>query len=218
MMHPAIHIRFNDVIKRFIIADLVWLAGWGLISPVFAVFILGQVRGATVITLGIGAALYWVLKSIVQIPVALTIDRTSSERDDYLVLVISLILAGLTAFSFILVREVWQLYVVQALQAVSFGLYIPSYSAIFARHLDKKHRALEFSVDSAAVGIATGIAGLVGSVIVKEWGFDPLFFITAVLSFAAAIIIFYSPDIVFPRGRGIQAVSLSDHTPRNLGK
>ena len=158
------------------------------------------------------------MKSIIQIPVALAIDKTASERDDYLVLVISLILAGLTAFSFILVREIWQLYLVQALQAISFGLYIPSYSAIFARHLDKEHRALEFSVDSAAVGIATGIAGLVGSIIVKEWGFNPLFFITAVLSLTAAIIIFYSPDIVFPRGKGSDAVSLADHTPRNLGK
>lgn len=218
MMHYAFHIRFNDVIKRFIIADLVWLAGWGLISPVFAVFVLKQVDGATIITLGTSAALYWVLKSIIQIPVALAIDRTPSERDDYLVLVISLMLAGLTAFSFILVRETWQLYLVQALQAVSFGLYIPSYSAIFARHLDKRHRALEFSVDSAAVGIATGLAGLVGSIIVKEWGFNPLFFATAVLCFVAAIIIFYSPDIVFPRARGSETVSLSDHTPRNLGK
>lgn len=218
MLHTAFHIHFNNVVKRFIIADLIWLAGWGLISPIFAIFILEQVEGATVVTIGIVTALYWILKSFIQIPVALSIDRTPSERDDYLVLVISLILAGFTSFSYILVRTVGQLYVVEILHAISFGLYIPSWSAIFAKHLDKKHRALEFSVDSAAVGIATGLAGLSGSIIVGLFGFSTLFFIAAVLCFISAIIIFYSPEIVFPHSRGAETISLSDHTPRNLQK
>ena len=215
-MQVSFNIRFNAVVRRFIIADLVWLAGWGLISPIFAVFVLQQIEGATVITLGIAAALYWTLKSIIQIPVALAIDRTPSERDDYIVLVISLILAGLTAFSFILVRTTWQLYIVEVLHAISFALYVPSWNGIFARHLDKEHRALEFALDSAAVGIATGIAGLVGSIIVKELGFSTLFFMTAILCFIAAVIIFYSPDIIFPRARKSSEISLTDHTPRNL--
>lgn len=211
-------ISFNAVVKRFIAADLMLWAGWGLIAPVFAIFVLDQVRGATVVTLGIVAALYWILKSIVQIPVALMIDRTPSEKDDYLVLVISLMLGGLTAFSFILVREVWQLYLVEALHAVSFGLYIPAWSGIFARHLDKNHRALEFSLDSAAVGIAMGIAGLMGGVIVQNFGFAAIFFIASLLCFISAIIIFYSPDIVFPYRREFKNFLVTDHTPRNLGK
>jgi len=217
-MRIFLPITFNAVVKRFIVADLMLWAGWGLIAPVFAIFVLGQVSGATVVTLGIVAALYWILKSIVQIPVALAIDRTASEKDDYLVLVISLILGGLTAFSFILVREVWHLYLVEALHAVSFGLYIPSWSGIFARHLDKSHRALEFSLDSAAVGVAMGITGLIGGVIVQYFGFTAIFFIASLLCFISAIIIFYSPDIVFPYRRESENFSVIDHTPRNLGK
>lgn len=217
-MRILFNFSFNGVVKRFIMADLMLWAGWGLIAPVFAIFVLDQVRGATVVTLGIVAALYWILKSIIQIPIALAIDRTPSEKDDYLVLVISLMLGGLTAFSFILVREVWQLYLVEALHAVSFGLYIPAWSGIFARHLDKSHRALEFSLDSAAVGIAMGITGLIGGVIVQNFGFSAIFFIASLLCFISAIIIFYSPDIVFPRRRELENFAAVDHTPRNLGK
>lgn len=212
------HLRFNAVVRRFIIADLIWLAGWGLISPLFAVFVLDRIPGATMLTVGMGAALYWILKSVIQIPVAIAIDRTSSERDDYLVLVMSLIFAGLTAFSFIMVKTVWQLYLVQAMQAVSFALYIPSWNGIFSRHLDPEHRALDFALDSGAVGIGTGIAGLLGSIIANSFGFAALFFLTALSSFIAAIIIFYSPSIVFPRSRRVGDTSLSDHTPRNLGR
>ncbi len=213
------HIRFNAVVKRFIMADLVWLAGWGLLSPIFAVFVLQQIPGATVVTIGTAAAIYWILKSIIQIPVAIAIDRTASERDDYLVLVVSLMLAGLTSFSYILVHTVWQLYLVEVLHAVSFALYIPAWNGIFTRHLDPEHRALEFALDSGAVGVATGIAGLLGSIMMQAFGFQVIFIITAVLSFAAAIIIFNSPSIVFPRHRkGRGESSVANHTPRNLGK
>jgi len=213
------HIRFNAVIKRFIWADLVWLSGWGLLAPIFAVFVLEKIPGATVITVGIAAAIYWILKSIIQVPVAIAIDRTTSERDDYLVLVVSLLLAGLTAFSYVLVRTVWQLYLVEILHAISFALYVPSWNGIFTRHLDPKHRALEFAFDSGAVGIATGIAGLLGSIVTQTFGFQVLFIITSILSFIAAIIIFSSPNIVFPRHRSHKnMISITDHTPRNLGR
>lgn len=213
------HIRFNAVVKRFIMADLVWLAGWGLLAPIFAVFILEQIPGATVITVGTAAAIYWIVKSIVQIPVAIAIDRTASERDDYLMLVVSLMLAGLTSFSYILVSTVWQLYLVEVLHAISFALYIPAWNGIFTRHLDPEHRALEFALDSGAVGIATGVAGLLGSIVIQAFGFQIIFIITAILSFVAAIIIFNSPSIVFPRHRtGRGDLSVADHTPRNLGK
>lgn len=210
------HIRFNAVVRRFVLADLIWLGGWGLMSPIFGVFVVNDIPGGTVLTVGIGAAIYWVLKSIVQIPVALAIDRTPSERDDYLVLTVSLMLAGLTAFSFILVHSVWQLYLVQAMQAISFALYIPSWNGIFTRHLDPDHRALEFALDSTAVGVATGLAGLAGSVIADQFGFHVIFFMTAILSFVSAIIIFYSPDVVFPRRPTGGAIASGDHTPRNL--
>ena len=210
------HIRFNAVVRRFVLADLIWLGGWGLMSPIFGVFVVDKIPGGTVLTVGIGAAIYWVLKSVIQIPVALAIDRTPSERDDYLILVVSLMLAGCTAFSFILVKTVWQLYLVQAMQAVSFALYIPSWNGIFTRHLDPEHRALEFALDSAAVGVATGLAGLVGSIIADTFGFSVIFFMTAILSFVSAIIIFYSPSIIFPRHRQGGSISSGDHTPRNL--
>ena len=210
------HLRFNAVVRRFIIADLIWLAGWGLMAPIFAVFVLRQVPGATMLTVGTGAALYWILKSVIQIPVAIAIDKTATERDDYLVLVMSLIFAGITSFSFIMVHAVWQLYLVQAMQAVSFALYIPSWNGIFSRHLDPEHRALDFALDSGAVGVGTGVAGLLGSLVAERFGFSVIFFTTAVLSFISAAIIFCSPSIIFPRSRRDKSLSLSDHTPRNL--
>ena len=93
-------IRVNTIIRHFILADLALLAGWGLIEPVFAVFILDRIEGATVITIGIAAAIYWLTKSILQVPIAVMLDKNTGEKDEYMVLIFGLALAGLTAFSF----------------------------------------------------------------------------------------------------------------------
>ena len=170
-------IRVNTIIRHFILADLALLAGWGLIEPVFAVFILDRIEGATMITIGIAAAVYWLTKSILQVPIAMMLDKRPGEKDEYMVLIFGLALAGLTAFSFALIDQIWQLYLVKVIHAVAFALYIPSWYSLFANHLDKGHRSLEFSLDSTAIGIAAGITGLLGSILVTAFGFVVVFII-----------------------------------------
>jgi len=46
------------------------LSGWGLINPILAVFISEQVVGGGVELAGMAATVYFVVKSVVQIPVA----------------------------------------------------------------------------------------------------------------------------------------------------
>jgi len=213
--------KINVIIRNFILADLALLAGWGLIEPVFAIFIVQRIEGATVVTVGIAAAIYWLVKSAVQVPVAVALDKNPSERDDYFVLISGLVLAGLTAFSFALIDQIWQLYLVKVIHAAAFALYIPSWYSLFANHLDKGHRSLEFSLDSTAIGIAAGVTGLLGSLLVKWFGFVVIFVIAAIMCFIAAAMIFYSPELVFPHRRyhrGQEMAILGDHTPKNINK
>ncbi len=228
-------IKINQIIRHFIWADLALLAGWGLIEPVFAIFILERIAGATVVTIGIAAAIYWLTKSVLQVPIAVMLDKTDGEKDEYWVLTTGLLLAGLTAFSFALIDQIWQLYLVKVLHAAAFALYIPSWYSIFSNHLDKGHRSLEFSLDSTAIGIAAGITGFFGSILVKYFGFATIFIIAGVMCLLSASIIFFSPEMIYPnahtRGRGKpggrrrvrlgrrgNSAILGDHTPKNINK
>lgn len=223
--------RINLIIRSFIWADLALLAGWGLIEPLFAIFILERIAGATVVTIGIAAAIYWLVKSALQVPIAVMLDKTDGEKDEYWVLIFGLLLAGLTAISFALIDQIWQLYLVKVLHATAFAFYIPSWYSIFSNHLDKGHRSLEFSLDSTAIGIAAGITGFLGSILVKYFGFITIFIIAGVMCFIAASVIFFSPEMVHPtshtrsRSRVIRRRSdrgrsalLGDHTPKNINK
>jgi MFS family permease len=209
-----INVKVGRIVKYFILCDLALLAGWGLIDPVFSVFIIQKVGGATLITVGIAAALYWFLRSILQMPIANFLDKTNGEKDDLHALVLGLLLAAVTAFSFTLVTSVWQLYVVQIFHSFAFALYGASWPAIFSRHLDKDRVSFDWALDSTAVGISAGVSGFLGGVIASKFGFSWVFVGGAFFSLIAALIMFFAPELVLPAKTTTPVIK--DHKPINI--
>ncbi|MBI3589223.1 MAG: MFS transporter [Candidatus Liptonbacteria bacterium] len=212
-----IDLKVGRVVKYFILADLALLAGWGLVQPVFSIYILDKVEGTTLVTLGMAAAIYWILKSILQLPVANYLDKTDEESDDFRALIISLFIGALAAFSFILVRQIWHLYVVEVIHAIAFALYVPAWSAIFSRHVDKNRVSFDWSLDSTVAGISAGVSGFLGGVIAKTLGFSGVFVLAGAFSLVSAFILLMAPELILPKKTsGVKF--LKDHTPTNINK
>ena len=192
-------LKINRIIKFFVMSDLMLWGGWGLIGPIFSIFLVQTISGATVATVGGVVATYWVTKSLIQLPVAVALDRHEGERDDFYTLIFALLLAGFTALAYLLVEDIASLYLVAFLQGLSFGLYAPAWAGIFSRHLDKEHYAFDWSLDSTTIGLASGIAAFVGGGLANAFGFDIVFILASVLSFFSALLLLMVPDLVFPK-------------------
>ncbi len=204
----------NKVVRNFVLADLVLYLGWGLISPIFAVFIIQNIPGATLGTVGLAIGLYWLSRAIIQLPVALYLDKSDGEKDDFYVLLLGLILASLAAFSFNFVRTATELYAVEVIQALGFGFYAPAWSGIFNRHLDKERVAFDLSLDSTVLALASGVTALLGGLIAETMGFKLLFIIGGIFSLLAAVIIFLVPELILPKTKNPPLKLPLDHTPR----
>lgn len=211
-----IDIRAGRVVKYFVLCDLLLLLGWGFIDPVFSVFIIQRIAGATLVTVGVAAAVYWILKSAIQLPIANYLDRTPGEKDDFVTLVGGLLLAGISALAFSWVTTTWELYAVQVVHAVGFAFYVPAWSAIFSRHLDRERISFDWSLDSTAVGVASGVSALLSGIIASVWGFLAVFIFGGILSLAAAFMLMAVPDLIIPKASRTEP-TLKDHTPANLG-
>lgn len=194
-----IDIKVGRLVKFFVISDFFLLAGWGFIDPVFSVFIVQKIPGASLITVGIAAAIYWILKSTLQIPIAKYLDKIPGEKDDFTALIGGLLLAGISAGAFSWVTSVNELYFVQAIHAIAFAFYSASWPAIFSRHLDKDRFAFDWSLDSVTVGVASGITGLLGGIVAETWGYTAVFLSAGILSFIAAFVLFVAPDLILPK-------------------
>ena len=192
--------HLNKVIKFLIFSDLALLFGWGLISPILAIFITNHIQGGDVRVAGMAIGIYWLLKSLLQIPIGSYLDKNHGEKDDYYFLVGGTLLASLAPFGFIFSTLPWHIYLIQIIHALGAALALPAWCGIFTRHIDKGKEAQSWALDSSALGIGAGTAGIIGGIIAQAIGFNPLFIGVGVLGLLATILcLFIKKDLIVPR-------------------
>lgn len=209
--------KIGRFVKRFILADMALFAGWGLLDPVFSIFIIKEIPGATIVTVGTAVAIYWLLKSAFQIPIAVALDKEKRETHAFYTLIGSLILGGIAAISFVAATQIWHVYLLQVLKAIAFGLYVPAWSGLFSKHLDKGHYSLDWSLDSTSVGLVTGITGFLGGAIAQYVGYDFVFILTGIFALLAAGVTASIPKLILPHPHNREAF-IKDHTPVNINQ
>jgi MFS family permease len=191
----------NKVIKILVFSDLVLLFAWGLVTPILAIFIVQSIKGGDAQVAGIAIGIYWLTKSLIQIPIANFLDKKQGEKDDYYVLIGGIVLASFVPIGFIFATLPWHMYLLQLVHALGMAFVIPSWSGIFTRHIEKGREAFCWSLDSSALGIGAGVAGIVGGTIAKTFGFSPLFIGVTILGVISALMIILIKNDLLPKER-----------------
>lgn len=189
----------NKVIKMMVFSDLLLLFGWGLITPILAIFVVGNIKGGGASVAGTAIGIYWLTKSVVQIPVADLLDNNPGDKDDYYALITGTVIASLVPLGFIFASLPWHMYLLQVIHALGMSLAIPSWSAIFTRHIKKGREALSWSLDSSALSLGTGAAGIIGGMIAEKFGFTPLFIGVSVAGIIAAFLLLLIKKEILPK-------------------
>jgi len=189
----------NKVVKVMVFSDLVLNSGWGLVSPILAIYIVGSIQGGNAKVAGIAMGVYWLGKSILQIPFSHYLDENHGEKDDYYALFGGTLLASFTPIGFIFATLPWHIYVLQGVHAVGMALAIPSWSAIFTRHIQKKREAFCWGLDSSAIGLGAGIAAILGGTIAEIFGFIPLFIGVSVFGIVASFLFLLIRKEILPK-------------------
>jgi len=181
--------KINRVISTLITSAFFMQAGWGLIGPIFVIFITDQIEGGTLAAIGFIAATYWVAKSIVQPFIANYLDVKKGEKDDFNFLIVGMVLANLIPLIYIFVTDVWQVFLLEGLRGICMACVVPTWSGIFTRHIDKGKEALEWGLESTSIGIGAGIAAALGGTAAAFLGFKIVFICAAVLTIVSAFLL-----------------------------
>ncbi|MDD5145630.1 MAG: MFS transporter [Candidatus Pacebacteria bacterium] len=187
----------NKVIRTLIISDFFLQSGWGLIGPIFAIFITKQISGA-IEAVGFIVATYWLTKSIVQPFIAHFFDVVGGEKDDFNFLVIGMFISNLIPIGYLFSTQIWHLFLLEFIRGLAMACVIPTWSAIFTRHIDKGWEAFSWSIESTAIGFAAGVAAAFGGVIAaSSLGFKALFILVSSLGLISTFILFLIRDQLF---------------------
>lgn len=196
----------NKVIKVLIASDVALLTGFGFIAPIFAIFIaqkitFGDIAEAAKIT-GFAMAIYWGVKSVLQIPFGNYLDKNHGEKDDLYFVMIGNLLAALSVVGYIFSSQIWHIYALKALYSLGMAMNIPGWSAIFTRHIDKGKEAFEWSARSTAIGIGAAISGALGGMVASSFGFNALFIGVAIFALASAVLPILIYRKLTPKSKG----------------
>lgn len=200
--------RINKVVKTMVFSDLFLYSGWGLITPILAIYIIGNIQGGDAKVAGIAIGMYWIGKSILQVPIAHYLDINHGEKDDYYFLVAGTFLMSLTPIGFIFATMPWHMYLLQLIHGFAMAVALPAWSAIFTRHIEKRREAFCWSLDSSSIGLGAGFAGIVGGTIAEFFGFIPLFIGVSILGLIAGMVLLFIRGTILPKvpGKGVFSI------------
>lgn len=199
----------NRVIKILVISDFFLNCGWGLLSPIFALFIVQKITGDVVEgakVAGFAALSYWIIKSILQIPIGHYLDKNHGDKDDFLFLVSGMFLAGLVPFGFLITSLPWHIYILQGVHAIAMAMAFPPWLAIFTRHVDKGREAFEWSIESTSIGFGAGIAGAIGGILVSLFGFELVFIIVGSFTIFSTLQLFLIHKQMVAKASGMHQI------------
>lgn len=181
--------KINKVIKILILSDVALEGGFGFLNPIFAIFLTQNIKGGNVEVAGIAAAIYWVVKSLLIVPLGKFLDKTDGEKDELIFIIVGNLLMAAAVFGYLFACLPWHIYMLEIVSAVGMAMNIPGYTSIFTRHIDRGSEAFEWSVRGSLIGFGAGLAGILGGMTAYRFGFAVLF---------VGVAVFFVLSSVFP--------------------
>ena len=199
--------NINKVVRTLVIADFFYNSAFASFGPVFAIFIVGGVGNGSAKVVGFSVACFWIVKSLVQLPIARFLDKTDGEHDDFWAMFLGYFFSSFIPVAYLLAREPWHLYLIQSIYGFIMAWAVPGWYAIFTRHVDKWRISFEWSLESVfSVGLAAATAAALGGYIADTFGFEILFIGASIVSLLASLMLLILRKHLFPKRGGYDRV------------
>jgi DHA1 family quinolone resistance protein-like MFS transporter len=188
--------KLNPVILTLMISDSIVLTGFGLVEPVFALFVT-EIKGGSVLSVGIATAIFMTVKSLLQLPFSRFVDKHDHSAKtphhhlstQFLWCGMALILSAPILYYFS--SNIWHVYAIQALYGVGSALAYPTWLKLWEMHIDKDQESYEWTLYSTITSLTVALSAVVGGLLVQEIGFRDTFLAAAVVVAAGCSALIY---------------------------
>ena len=172
----------NKYIKTLLYGANLWYLGEGMFGPLFAVF--SERIGGSILDITWAWAIYLIVSGIM----IMYIGRLSDKKFDKANLMIAgYALNALATLGYLFVTTQAQFFLIQIILGVAAALAIPTWNALYAEYEDKGVEGGEWGLASGEAKILTGIATILGGLIVTQFSFTALFLIMGLIQVVACI-------------------------------
>ena len=176
----------NRTIKLLMISDTLMSTGFGLIAPILAIFIKENLTGGTIVAAGLASTIFFIVKSIVQLPFSLYVDDHDNKR---LWLILGAFMITAVPFIYIFAEHINLIFLAQIIHGIGAGILSPAWLGLWSINLDKKHESFEWSLYYTTSELGTGITAFLGAIMAQILGFTYTFILVGIFSFVGSLIL-----------------------------
>jgi MFS family permease len=166
--------KVNNIIRTLILSDFFLFFAVGLLTPIFAIFIIENITDKIEV-IGYAVACYWITRVIMVVPLSRLMDKLKGENDEYYFMIGGTFLISIIPLFYIISSEPWHIYLLQILNGIAYTMAAPAWRIIFTNHIDRHIVGFEWSLEDVGIGIATALSAAIGAQIADKFGFNILF-------------------------------------------
>ena len=165
----------NSIIWFLTVNDIFIWGGNFIINIFLGLYFSNKLNADPIIVIGVGTAVYQVIRAATQIPIGMLSDKYKSDRDEILMLVIGNFIMGSSVVSYVFVTEPIHYYIISGMVGLGASLNIVDWRKLFAKNLDKGKEGLDYAVYDTAMSFSVAVlavaAGSVASMGGEEFSY-----------------------------------------------
>ena len=180
--------KINKALKTLITFNGLYLFGSLLFGPLYAVYV--QKIGGGVTLISVSVAAFYISTTLFLVFVGKFGDRVKEKEN---LLAASYLIRTFGFLAYLVINNALFLILVQLIHGLAEALGTPTFSALFAKHLDGDSEVLEYSDWALVASLIMAIGSLIGGYFVNLFGFSALFIVVAAICFVSFLGIYLQP-------------------------
>ncbi len=172
----------HKILRTLILSDLFLLGSFGLIEPIFAVFMLKNIVGTTLTAIGAAATIQLVTKAIFQIIVSKWTDEEKGNKRELYALFLGSLIMSVVPFFYLLANSLAHVYLLQFAYGLGTALVFPGWMVIYTRYSRDEKAGYEWSMYNTIISLGSAAAAFLGAYIADIYSFNYIFIGVGILS------------------------------------
>lgn len=176
----------NPVIKAYIISEVLLWSAWNFIAPIAAIFVTTNIKGGNVEVAAASYSIYLTSRVLFELLSGRFLAKTK-DRTKFIVSIAGIALMSISYVGFAFSQDIISLGLFYILLGMGLGTASPAKNSLFSMHLDKSQESSEWGIADATAFLGMAIAGVIGGMIAKQYGFQSLFILAALVNILSII-------------------------------
>lgn len=180
------HFQVNPVVKAFIISEGFLWSAYNFVIPIFAVFVLNNIRGGNVQTAASAYSFLLVVRVVFEL-ITCRYFAKSKEFNKFITTIAGILLISLGYLGFAFSHSIISLFIFFGIVGMGLGIASPVKNSLFSTHLDKNKETTEWGLYDAVTFIGMASTAALGGFIASSYGFNFLFILAAIVNFIGIV-------------------------------